>query len=209
MNGKVDSPERLWRTQFDKQISADVIERVVNQTKLLVRKIEKRARWRDDQLPVERLNIALAKLLDGRLRWDPQRCDLERFLLMAIAGEISHELERAAKFRHVSLDDENVNQDDLELATSDAIASGRDCKREVAKEAWWTAAMAEFRKHAHGDQGVLAMLDAYDRGAMTRREVMAFASMTARQYKATYARFQRVASKIDETVREMIIEAIT
>src|SRR5262245_15451332 len=133
----MDSPERLWRTQFDKQISAEVIERVVNRARLLVRKVEKRARWRDDKLPVERLNAALVKLLDGTLQWDPQRCDLERFLLMAISGEMSHDLERAAKFRHASLDDESVNQDDLELATSDAIASGRESKSEIAKEEWW------------------------------------------------------------------------
>ena len=209
MTEKMDSPERLWRTQFDKQISAEVIERVVNQTKLLVRKVEKRSRWRDDQLPVERFNAVLVKLLDGRLQWDPQRCDLERFLLMAIAGHISHELERAAKFRHVSRDDDKVNQDDLELDTSDAISIGRESMNEVAKDEWWTLAMAEFRKHASDDQGVLAMVDAYDHGATTRREVMAFTKMTARQYKATYARFQRVTMKIDESVREMIVDAIT
>jgi len=209
MTEKMDSPERLWRTQFDKQLSADVIERVVNQTRLLVRKVEKCARWRDDQMPSERLNTVLVKLLDGRLQWDPQRCDLERFLFMAIAGEISHELERTAKFRHVSLDDENLNQDDLELATSDAIADGRESKTEVAKEEWWTVAMAEFRKHANGDQGVLAIVDSYDHGAMTRREVMTFTKMTDKQYKAAYARFQRVAKKIDEDVRDLIIDAIT
>ena len=53
------------------------------------------------------------------------------------------------------------------------------------------------------------MVDAYDHGATTRREVMAFTKMTARQYKATYARFQRVTMKIDESVREMIVDAIT
>ena len=208
MKGTMDSPQQLWRTQFDKQISADMIERVVNQTKLLVRKVEKRSRWRDDQLPRERLNTVLVKMLDGRLKWDPERCDLERFLFMAIGGAISHELERAAKFKHVSLDDESVNQDDLELATSEAIAGDREAKAEVPREEWWSLALDEIRKHANGDKGVLAIADAYDHGATTRREVMAYTKMTDRQYKAAYARMVRVSQKIDDDVREQIIDAI-
>jgi len=208
MKGTMDSPQQLWRTQFDKQISAEMIERVVNQTKLLVRKVEKRARWRDEQLPAERLNEVLLKLLDGRLKWDPERCDLERFLFMAIAGEISHDVERAVKRKHVSLDDESVNQDDLEHATSDAIASDRETKAEVPKDEWWTVALDEIRKHAAGDKGVLAIVDAYAHGATTRRDVLAYTKMTDRQYKAAYARMVRVSQKIDEDVREQILDAI-
>ena len=208
MTEKIDSPERLWRTQFDKQISAEMIERVVNQTKLLVRKVEKRTRWRDSQLPRERLNAVLVKLLGGRLKWDPARCDLERFLLMAIAGEISHELEREAKFKHASLDDGSLNHDDLELATSEAIAGDREAKAEVPKEEWWTLALSQIRNHASDDKGVIGIVDAYEQGATSRRDVLAFTKMTERQYKAAYARMVRVSQKIDEDVREQIVDAI-
>jgi hypothetical protein len=147
------------------------------------------------------------KLLDGRLKWDPERCDLERFLFTAIAGEISHDVERAVKRKHVSLDDESVNQDDLEHATSDAIASDRETKAEVPKDEWWTVALDEIRKHAAGDKGVLAIADAYAHGATTRRDVLAYTKMTDRRYKAAYARMVRVSQKIDEDVREQIIDA--
>lgn len=49
------------------------------------------------------MHTALAKTLAGTLRWDPLRVDLERHLLGAIAGDISHEIEHAQNFPQISL----------------------------------------------------------------------------------------------------------
>lgn len=204
----LNSPERLWRTQFDKQLTDAMMERVLKQAMILVRKVERRTPWRDPLTSDDRLHAAIMKTLDRQVTWDPKRVDLERFLLGVIASELSHDIGHAARFRHASLDDEDRDQEALEAATSDALAAERVVKVEIPKEAWWSKVMAELRAHAHGDQPVLAILDAYDRGRLTRREVMAFTGLSSKQYHAAYQRLMRAAHKVNEDVRELIVQAI-
>ena len=208
MEATTNSPEQLWRTQFDKQVTTKMMERVLKQTIALVRRVERKTPWRDQQSEDDRLHTAITKTLAGKLRWDPAQVDLERHLLGAIAGDISHEIEHAKKFRHTSLDEERMDAEDLERETSDALAGTRETKTEVPKRVWWSAAMDEFRKHAAGDVFVLAIIDAYDHEKFTRREVMQHTGMSASQYHAAYQRLMRAAQKIDEDVRGLIIQAI-
>jgi len=206
--GQVTSPQRLWRTQFDGQLKDEMMERVVKQTSALIRKVESKTPWRDMQTPDDRLHAVIVKTLDGTLRWDPSRVDLAGFFLGAIAGEISHELERAQKRDYLSLDIEHASADQLERETSEAIEAGRESKQEVPKQAWWSIAMAEFRRVAGSDPGVLAIADAYGHGKLTRRDVIAHSGMSSRQYHAAYQRLVRVAQKIDDDVRNLIMQAI-
>ena len=208
MAAMTDSPEQLWRTQFDKQVTNKMMERVLKQTIALVRRVERKTPWRDQQTEDDRLHTAIAKTLAGTLRWDPTRVDLERHLIGAIAGDISHEIEHAVNFPHTSLDEERTDAEDLEREASNALAGTRETKHEVPKRVWWSAAMDEFRKHAGDDAGVLAIIDAYDHEKFTRRAVMEHTGMTARQYHAAYQRLMRAAQKIDEDVRALIIQAI-
>ncbi len=208
MPAVMNSPERLWRNEFDKQLSDEMMERVIKQTMILVRKVERRTPWRDQQTADDRLHSAIVKILDGKLRWEPARVDLERFLLGAITGVISNEIAHAERFQHQSLDDESRNQEALEAATSDAIAAERVVKNEVPTRAWWTDLIAQLRKHARGDRYTIAILDAYDDGKLTRREVLACTGMTSKQYHAAYQRLMRAAQKVDADVRELIAQAI-
>ena len=68
--------------------------------------------------------------------------------------------------------------------------------------------MDEFRKHAGHDTDVLAIVDAYASDKLTRRAVLEHTGMTARAYHAAYQRLMRAAQKIDEEVRDLIIQAI-
>ena len=206
--GRITSPQQLWRTQFDKQLTDEMMERVLKQTIALVRKVESKTPWRDLQTADDRLHSAIVKTLDGTKRWDPTRVDLEGHFLGAIASDLSHELERAHKFRSVPLDAENENADELEHETSEALRGARESKDEVPKEAWWSIAMAEFRRHAPDDTGVLAIIDAYGHGKLTRRDVIAHTRMSSRQYHAAYQRLVRIAEKIDDDVRDLIMQAI-
>lgn len=208
MAAMTDSPEQLWRTQFDKQVTNEMMERVLKQTIALVRRVERKTPWRDQQSQGDRMHTAIAKTLGGTLKWDPGRVDLERHLLGAIAGDISHEIEHAEKFRHTSLDIDIPSTDDLKRETSEALAGSRETKAEMPRQAWWSLAMAEFRKHAAGDEHVLAIVEAYGHGKLTRRDVMEHTSLNARQYHAAYQRLMRAAQKIDEEVRDLIIQAI-
>jgi hypothetical protein len=205
----MNTPERLWRTQFNKQLTDEMMERVLKQTIALVRKVERKTPWKDLQTADDRLHTAIVKTLDKTLVWDPDRVDLERFFLGAIAGDISHEIEHAERFPQTSLDDEKQNQDVLEAETSDALAGERVAKNEVPKAAWWSEVMSALRAVIDPDDtGVLAILDAYEHGKYTRREVMAHTGLSSKQYHAAYQRLMRAAQKLDDDTRELIFQAI-
>ncbi|MBA3404143.1 MAG: hypothetical protein H0U13_05545, partial [Gemmatimonadaceae bacterium] len=51
-----DSPEQLWRTQFDKQVTNEMMERVLKQTIALVRRVERKTPWRDQQSQDDRMH---------------------------------------------------------------------------------------------------------------------------------------------------------
>ena len=208
MTGPMDSPERLWRTQFYKQLNDEMMERVLKQTSLLVRQLERKTPWRDQLSPDDRLHEAIAKILEGTLRWDPTRVTLDRFLLGAISGDISHELEHAERFRHTSLDDEQQDLDDLERATSEAIEDGRATKREVPNRVWWSNVMIELRKHVGEDRNALGILDAFDHSHYTRGEIMEFARLTSKQHNAAFKRITQAARKIDDDTLALVVQAL-
>jgi hypothetical protein len=71
----------------------------------------------------------------------------------------------------------------LEAETSDALADERLAKNEVPKAAWWSEVMSALRAVVDPDDtGVLGILDAYEHGKYTRREVMAHTGLSSKQY---------------------------
>jgi hypothetical protein len=142
------------------------------------------------------------------LKWDPERVDLERFFVGAIRGDITHELERLGKFRHASLDDDTRNLDALESETSDALADDRVVKNEFPKIVWWSEVVGALRNQAAGQARVLAILDAYDNGRLSRPDVMDFTGLSSKQYHNAIKRLMDVAQRVDDDTRELIFKAI-
>ncbi|MBV8758200.1 MAG: hypothetical protein JO257_13015 [Deltaproteobacteria bacterium] len=203
-----DSPQQLWRTQFDKQLTDTLVERVLKQTSSLIRQVQRDTPWRDQLGPDDRLNNILMKLLDGKLNWDPDRVNLEGFLFWAISREITHEVRHAKDFPHVSIDDESRNQERLAEEASDVLVAQRESKREEPVEPCWSLFVREMRMRAAGDVGVLAIVDAYAKRATTRAEVMDLTGMSKSAYHAAYQRMVRVAKKLDPEILETIVQAI-
>lgn len=202
-----DSPQQLWRTQFDKQFEGKLVAQVLKQTAMLIGQIEKQTPWSDQRGPDDRLNEALLKLLDGRLTWEPERVQLDSFLLWAISREISHELRDAKKFPKLSVDDDGLKQDRLEEEASESIAEVRTSKAEEPVVPCWTLFLDELERLATGDAGVLAIVGAYRQRAVTRADVLEHTGMSKRAYHAAYQRMVRLAKKIDPENLETIMQA--
>jgi hypothetical protein len=203
-----DSPQQLWRTQFDKQLTDVLVERILKQTTSLIRQVQRDTPWRDQLGPDDRLNNILMKLLDGKLNWDPDRVNLEGFLFWAISREITHEVRHAKTFPHVSIDDESRNQEQLDEEASEVLGAQRESKREEPVEPCWSLFVREMRQRAAGDVGVLAIVDAYAKRVTTRAEVMKLTGMSKTAYHAAYQRMVRVAKKLEPEILETIVQAI-
>jgi hypothetical protein len=209
MNEMIDTPERLWRTRFDTQMTKELSVRLIKQTIVLARRIERATPWRDRRGATERLNSAIEKTLSRERVWDPDRVDLAGFLYGVISNELSHEVEHAIAFPHASRDDRKVDRDELERDMSDALDQTRESKAEVPKEAWWCEVMSKLRELVADDEGALLILHAYEHDHVDRRDVLAFTKMTSRRYHAAYKRLVRVAQNVDADTMALVTWAMS
>ncbi len=203
-----NSPQKLWRTQIDKQLTGTLVERVLKQMTGLIRQVQRDTPWSDQLGPADRLNNIVMKLLDGKLTWDPERVPLEGFLFWAVSREITHEVRHAIQFPHLSVDDESRNQDRLEEETSEGLAAQRESKAEGKTEPCWSLFVREMRKNAAGDSGVVAIIDAYAQRVTTPAEIRKVTGLSRVAYHAAYQRLVRIAKKLDPELLETIMQAI-
>jgi hypothetical protein len=170
--------------------------------------IEKQGPWRDTRGARDRINAAILKTLKGRHTWDPETKDLSKHLLDSVTGDISNEIKRAKRFPHVSLDDdrEEHDHDKLEAQTSHAMASANQSVSEQPALIL-IETVAKLRERAPKDAAVLAILDAYDRGAFMRRDILKLTRMSARVYDAAMKRLHRLAAPLAVDVLEALDKA--
>jgi hypothetical protein len=204
MNEMVDTPERLWRTQFDNQMTEELAERLIKQTIALTRRIERGTRWRDGRGPEDRLHGAIEKTLARERVWNTDRVDLAGFLYGVISSELSIEVEHASEFPHASRDDQRINAEKIERETSDALDQMRASKEEIPKEHWWCAILAKLRQLVAEDDSASRILDAYEHGHVDRRDVLAFTKMSSRRYHGAYNRLVRAAQQADDETRALV-----
>lgn len=205
---KDNTPQQLWRTEFDRQATDETMTRVLKHAESLVRQAERWTRRLDPMTIDDRLHAAIVGTLSGRLTWDPARVDLACHLIGAIETRLTHELRHARRFVHVSLDDDDKNADDLEHATSEALAAGRASPDDDAIDTCFAESLAQLRVLAHADQPVLHLLDAYDEQVVDKAEVLALTGMSARTYHNARQRLVRLAKKLPIEVREAAIDAM-
>ncbi len=213
MEAKTDSPQPstniLRRTEFDKQLTQSVMERVLKQTIQLVGEVERKTPWRDLVGPDDRLHTAILKTLEGARRWDPDRVELGGHLFGIVSSEITHELHRSKTAVHLSLeDDEHQDLEALQHETEDALARRAPPSDETPIAPVWTLAMNALREVAHDERDVLRIVDAYDEGVFSKREVLRVAKMKGKTYDAAYARLVELAASVDDETRETIFQAI-
>jgi hypothetical protein len=68
-----DTSQPLWRTEFDKQHTKDMLRALVKQTTALVKRYERCTPRKSTDTAEDRIHTALLKLHDGSRTWDPTR----------------------------------------------------------------------------------------------------------------------------------------
>lgn len=126
--------------------------------------------------------------LEGTIAWDPQRVTLAKHVRDAVKSRSRHQYRRALRDRHVSLDGKGA------LLVDDATAvAHRETAAEQAERARCVAAVLErIRASAGDDVEVVKLLDAMERGAETRGEILHVAGLTKLQYDAARKRLDRL-----------------
>lgn len=216
-----NTTQQLWRTEFDKQYTRDLLRVLHKQTTALVKRYQRHTPRRGSDLgTMDRINTAVMKLHEGSRMWDPERVDLGNFLLGVISSDLTTELRRAKRFPVVSLDEPTTTPEDD--YTGEAIADTRVGALAATEPApvrharaehesidgAWSIAMPHLREGAAKDRDVLALLAAYDEGVYHRRDVMRLLNWNSTKYQRVYRRLLHIAKKADEDVLDLIARAL-
>jgi hypothetical protein len=217
MHSNTTSPQAqnhiLRRTDFDTQLTQQVMERVLKQTIALVADLERKTPWRDQLGPDDRLHTAIVKTLDGTRKWDPDRVNLGGHLFGVVSSDITSELKHSERYRHLSWeDDEHQDLDALREEAEVTLARDAEPANNVGPPVElrpaWALALYALKQAANDEREVLAIIEAYRFGAFTKREVMGLAKLKSRAYDRAYARLIDLADTIDEGQRDFILRAI-
>ena len=216
-----NTTQQLWRTEFDKQYTRDLLRVLHKQTTALVKRYQRYTPRRGSDLgTMDRINTAVLKLHEGDRVWDPERVDLGNFLLGVIASDLTSELRRAKRFPEVSLDEPTTTPEDDYTGepitdTRAATLAGAElgpvryaCTEHESIDGAWSIAMPHLREGAAKDRDVLALLATYEEGVYHRRDVMRLLNWDSNKYQRVYRRLLTIAKKADEDVRDLIAQAL-
>jgi len=142
----------------------------------------------------ELVQDAIGDTWAGALRWDPLRCSLETHLRRAIKSRSSKHRKFAVDNPHDAIGDESSASRTAERDASSLVADSEHAARSLyARET-----MAQVRAAAATDKPVLRVLDAYDAGAQTKDDVLAFTKMKARTYHNAHIRLKRIVRNLTD-----------
>jgi hypothetical protein len=160
----------------------------------------------DDSYARELVQDALVDTFVGELHWAPAEKTLEAHAIDVIRYRTRDELVRALQRPHVSLDRDVVadtgeyytleTDDEVALALAAESPASSPELRVVVVET-----LAGARKVADGDPSVLAILDAIERGATTREDVLSMSSLTPEQYQNARKQLTRLVQQLPDSLR--------
>ena len=211
--------QQLWGTEFDKQFTKDMLRDLHKRATALIKRYERYTPRKSTDTTEDRVNTALMKLFDGARIWDPARVDLCGFLLGVVASDLTSELRRSALAPQISFEarkrkreDDYTGEpcDESSIVPRASIEDGMPVPlAPESVDAAWEVAMKYLYSIAADDKLVIALLDAYEQDARTKREAMALLKWSSRTYKVAYGRLVALADAADPAVRDAIFHVFT
>ena len=193
-----------WRRAFEEQATDEAMAQVFAFAASYAGMIENATRRHDPLIARELALDALADTFDGKVTWDPDAALLVAHLCQVIRSRTSHELDRAKRFVHVSLEREGAME--LEQEASNAMAAANDAGDREVGASRARSALDAVRRLAARDPAVLMLLDAFDEGITDRQGVMRFTGMAAAAYENAVRRMRRLSKKVRRELRESEIQ---
>lgn len=144
--------------------------------------------------------MALADLLSGVLRWDPLGCGLEPYLMDVIRLRARRDRLRATRYKHLSIDtasssDHSALIDEVEAHLSEYGATPYD-EDAVDDTIEVSRSLHRIRELTSADPLATRFLDAIERNASTRSEIMRVAKLTRAEYHNTRRRLARLFARL-------------
>lgn len=185
-------PADAWLQAFDAQFSEAMLKRLRRYT-ILLTKLPGGEDLGDPVAYAEELvQSSVADLVAGVLRWDPATKELEPYLTDVLRLRIRRDRKRAARYTHLSIDTAKSGSPlihEVETHWADAV-SADDGDHAMIRS------LRLLRELASADPLAQRFLDALDRGASGRSEIMSIAGLTRADYHNTRRRLARLLTHL-------------
>jgi hypothetical protein len=193
-------PNEEWIDQFETQASEELLDAVADFAAMRARMVLKLGGIADELYVRELVLEALEDTWTGVVRWDPARVSLADHVRGVIRSRTRHHRKRAQRFRRQSID---ANDERGALAEAEASLAA-SMLPEGDAEAIAQRALDEMRSAASGDPDVVRLLDAFERDATKKAEVISFTGMSAHRYQAARKRMLRLVKHLSPELRAAV-----
>jgi hypothetical protein len=201
-------PPEAWIDAFDEQLSEPMLKEVRRFAVYRASTLGWEGAGNDAYYAEELVQNAVADTRLGVLRWDPSVNNLHQHLVDAVRLRSRRDRAHAERYPHVSLDECDRDDDDGASGGSvlspeaeatlqvTAPATTDEHVEHEASAARATAIAAKLRELSEGDPIVQRFLDATDRDACTRADVMRLAGLTSAEYHNARRRLARLVAQL-------------
>jgi hypothetical protein len=155
----------------------------------------------DDYYVSSIVQDVLTDTLFGVLAWDPANKALESHVFDALRSRTAHDIARAKKLRHQSIDAFD-GRSDTSAVMAELESSLELDQQQARPEALRFSAevLAKLRELAVDDSGVLRLIDAVEQGAVEAKDIMHVAGMSKKTYHKARIRLGRVVQDLSNIV---------
>jgi hypothetical protein len=183
-----------WRAAFETQCTRELLRQAERFAERRARKLRMVGVVVDDDYASHLVQDVLGDTATGLLRWDP--CDerLEDHIMDAIATRVHHEVARAKRFPHVSLDDDPAVSVATLAAVDATLLAAREASPATVKLA--DNALHELWALAEADPEVRRLLGAFASRATRKADVLSATGMSDQDYHSARNRLDRLVERL-------------
>ena len=192
-----------WRALYKTQCTPEMFDDVVSYTAHRASWVEHQSGRRTPGVIADLVQDAVGDTWAGIVTWDPSRCSLAFHVKTVIRSRLSHEIERAEAYHHITTVElsEEALHDAIETQQAPTIST------ELVNYA--DEFTARLVAAAGDDQEVLTLVELFRNGTTERRDVCRLGKMTATAYHNARRRLLRMVAHLPESLRRAAIDSLS
>jgi hypothetical protein len=183
-----------WRAAFETQCTRELLRKAERFAERRARKLSTAGVAIDDDYARHLVQDVQGDTATGLLRWDPCAERLEDHIMDAIATRVHHEVARARRFPHVSLDDDPAVSVATLAAVDATLLAAHEASPATVKLA--DNALHELWALAEADPEVRRLLGAFASRATRKADVLSATGMSDQDYHAARNRLDRLVGRL-------------
>jgi len=202
-NPELGPANDAWRAKYKAQCTQDMLDDVVAYTAHRAGWVENQPGRRAPGFVAEMVQDVLGDTFTGVVTWDPSKCSLAYHAKTVIRSRLSHELERAEAYNHIS----------TEELSEEALHEAMEAQQAPSASPEIVEYADEFSRRlveaAGNDREVLTLIELFRAGITERRECCRLGKMTAIAYHNARRRLLRLVANLPATLRRAAIDSLS